>query len=224
MRVSDRADRLTLWLIDRLERFVISCADRVVVVTPALAELLRREYGVPPEKITVVENGANTELFKAIDPFAARKVLGLSPDRSYICAVGSLDKWQGVQYAIMGMPAIVARCPEAELLVVGDGPMRRDMEELAVETGVRDRVTFSGMVPYDRVPLYMNASDICVSPKNGLKSGYSSLKMREYLACKKPVVASRASGHEVIENSGGGILVEPRGHRCAGGRDIPPSY
>ena len=55
----------------------------------------------------------------------------------------------------------------------------------------------------------MCACDICLAPKHGLKSGYSSLKLFEYMACGRPVVASRASGHEAVEESQCGILVDP---------------
>lgn len=65
------------------------------------------------------------------------------------------------------------------------------------------------MVPYQKVPLYINASDICVTAKKSLKSGYSPLKLYEYMACGKQVVANRVNGFEILEKNKAGILVEP---------------
>jgi len=59
------------------------------------------------------------------------------------------------------------------------------------------------------VPEYINASNVCVVPKIPLKSGHSPLKLYEYMACGKPVVASRISGFEILEQNNAGILVEP---------------
>jgi glycosyltransferase involved in cell wall biosynthesis len=65
------------------------------------------------------------------------------------------------------------------------------------------------MVPYTKVPLYINASDVCVAPKIPLTSGYSPLKLCEYLACEKPVIASDVSGFEILTEFNMGLLVPP---------------
>lgn len=209
-KITKRGDRVSLWVIDRIERFNMPKADKIIVVTAKLKEVLQEDYGVPGDKIIVIQNGANTDLFKPMDVIKAREELGLAQDRNYICFVGSLEPWQGVECLIRSMPRIVEECPQGRLLVIGDGPVRQELVELAKQIGVSDRIIFTGMVPYQEVPLYINAGDVCTSPKAGLKSGYSPLKLCEYMACGKPVVASRASGLEIVEDSGGGILVEPK--------------
>jgi glycosyltransferase involved in cell wall biosynthesis len=184
-------------------------ADKIIVVTPKLKELLHSEYGVKSDRITVIQNGANTDLFKPMDVIKARGELGLALNRNYICFVGMLERWQGVEYLIKSLPLILDQCPETRLLIVGDGPIKQELVELTKQNGVSDKVIFTGMVPYKKVPLYLNVGDVCVAPKVRLKSGYSPLKLCEYLACQKPVVASRASGLEILEDCRGGILVEP---------------
>jgi glycosyltransferase involved in cell wall biosynthesis len=74
---------------------------------------------------------------------------------------------------------------------------------------VSDEFIFTGIVPYEEVSKYISASDICVVPKRQLKSGYSPLKLYEYMACGKPVVASRVEGFTILEQNNAGILVEP---------------
>ena len=91
--------------------------------------------------------------------------------------------------------------------------MKDNLFKLCKELGVEDRFIFTGVIAYDRVPLYINASDICTAPfifARNAKIGLSPLKLYEYMACGKPVVASNISGvSDVIEASGGGISVLP---------------
>ena len=202
-------DKFSLWVIDRIERFNMSKADKIIVVTPKLKDVLQSEYGINPDRITVIQNGANTDLFKPMDIIQVRDELNLRQEGNYICFVGTLVQWQGIEYLIRTMPAVLCECPQAQLLIVGYGQMKQELMKLAEQVSVLDKTNFVGMVPYNKVPLYMNASDVCVAPKIGLRSGYSPLKLCEYMACGKPVVGSRASGLEILEESQGGILVEP---------------
>jgi glycosyltransferase involved in cell wall biosynthesis len=209
-KISKEGDRVSLWVIDRIERFSMPRADKIIVVTSKLKEILQKDYEIPRDKIAVIQNGANTDLFKPKETARARAELGLNRSSNYVCYVGSFSPWQGIEYLIRSVPLILKKCPKTRFLIVGDGLMKQDLIELAKQIGVSDKVIFTGMVPYQKVPLYMNAADVCTSPKAGLRSGYSPLKLCEYMACGKPVVASRASGLEIVEDSGGGILVEPK--------------
>jgi glycosyltransferase involved in cell wall biosynthesis len=84
---------------------------------------------------------------------------------------------------------------------------------MTFELGLSDKFTFTGRLPYEQVPLYINAADVCVAPfikERNSKIGLSALKTYEYLACGKPIVASSIPGvQDLIESSGGGIPVTP---------------
>jgi len=198
-------------VIDTIERFNMSKADRIVVVTSKLKDFIHRDYGVPQEKVVVISNGANTDLFQPLDPIEARNKLDLSQSDNYVCFVGSLKPWQGVEYLIKSAPLVLAECPDTKFVIVGDGVMRGELVAQANRTGVLGNVIFTGFVPYEKVPLYVNASDICVAPSRAERNrtGGSPLKLCEYLACERPVVASEISGHEFIESELAGILVTP---------------
>ncbi len=75
VKVTTRADRFSLWLIDRIERFSMPKADAIIVVTSKLEGLLVSEYGVEPDKISVIQNGANIDLFSPMDGTILRKKL-----------------------------------------------------------------------------------------------------------------------------------------------------
>jgi glycosyltransferase involved in cell wall biosynthesis len=197
----------------RSERFNYRYCDRIVSVTDKLKDELVRLYSVPAEKVLVINNGANTDIFKPIDPKQARAKIGLDDSKKYVCFVGHLAAWQGVEFLIHSAPFILEKCPEVRFLIVGDGVMRDKLMEIASEIGLSDKFIFTGRVPYENVPVYINAADVCVAPfikERNSKIGLSALKTYEYLACGKPIVASSISGvKDLIDLSGGGISVPP---------------
>lgn len=205
-------DRFSLRVIAWIERRSMRRADRLIVVTPEMKELFKREYGIPGQKIAVIENGANTDLFAPGDSLEARTELRLDQHGYYICFVGSLARWQGVEYLLRSMPLILEECPGARTLIVGDGPMKAELVQLAEDLGVSDKAVFTGTVAHARVPLHIAACDICVAPfvrERNERSGLSPLKMCEYAACAKPVVASRLPGLEFLEQHRLGVLAQP---------------
>jgi glycosyltransferase involved in cell wall biosynthesis len=194
------------------EKFGYQHAIKIVAVTPGVKKGIIQLYNVPEEKIVIIENGANIELFRPIDQSEAKRELNLSQDINYVCFVGNFAPWQGIEYLIQASPAISKSCPNAYFLIVGDGIMKNKWMLLAQNLGVYDRFIFTGTVPYAQVPLYINASDVCVATflkKRLLKTGGSPLKIYEYLACKKPIVSSRIPNIEFIEQRDTGLLVEP---------------
>jgi len=187
-------------------------SQHVVAVTPRIKEVLVAALGIKPEKIAVIPNGANTDLFRPMDSKQAKDPLDLNQAERLIVFVGKILAWQGIHYLIRSVPYILEECPDTKILIVGDGPEKEELVKLAKEIGVSDWIIFAGMVSYDKVLLYINASDICVAPfirERNEKSGVSPLKIYEYGACEKAIVASRLPGLEFIEQDKLGILVEP---------------
>jgi len=184
-------------------------ADKIVAVTQGIKDEIKKLHSIPDEKIVVIENGANTDLFKPMHQEKAKKELKLEEKKNYICFVGNLAPWQGVEFLIQSAPLILKESTHTKFMIIGDGPMKEELIDLAEQMAVSDKFIFTGVVPYEEVPKYINASDICVVYKKPLKSGYSPLKLYEYMACEKPVIASRVEGFEILEENHAGILVEP---------------
>lgn len=206
--VTGMGDRFSLRVMNLIEGFSMRRADRLIAVTAKLKEVLHEDYGIPQDRIVVVENGANTELFRPMGVDQARRQLGLSGADYFVTFVGMLAAWQGLEYLIESVPHLVQECPRVKVLIVGDGPMKQGLIDLAQRIGVSERVVFTGRVAYQEVPLYINAADICAVPKKPMKTGYSPLKLYECMACSRPVVATRAEGFEILESSNAGFLVE----------------
>lgn len=202
-------------IIGPLETLAERNVDAIRVVTQGIKDdLITR--GVDEKKIILIENGANIKLFKPIEKEVIvqfQQKIGINTIEKVVIFVGSFYPWQGVEFLIQAAPFVLERYQNTCFLILGDGIMKNDWIQLTQKLKVSDRFIFTGNVPYNEVPLYINSSDICVAPfikKRNDKIGLSPLKMYEYMACGKPVIASRISGvSELLNKSNSGILVTP---------------
>lgn len=201
------APRWKIWLIKFLGRRFYKASDRLIAVTVGLKEWLINDYQVALEKITVIPNGANVEVSRPMDQRACQRELGLDEDGLYVCFVGMLQVWQGLEYLIQAAPRILEDIPKAKFNIVGDGVTKHSLLEMVNKRNLQDHFVFTGQVSYQQVPLYINACDVCVAPFVREKRDSAPLKVFEYLACGKPVVTS--SNIKAIEHSQAGIIVEP---------------
>ena len=199
--------------IGRAERIAANYSDRIISVTPQIADYLIRSFNCRPDKVKVVSNGVNTEKFHPIDDPVLlenfRKSLGIGQQEAVVAFVGNLAPWQGVEYLIRVAPSLLEISQGLKYLIVGNGALKGEFEDEVKRLGLSNLFIFTGTVDYENIPLYINIADICVTFKKRLKSGYSPIKLYEYMACGKPVVASRVEGLEFIEAEGAGQLAEP---------------
>lgn len=205
------ASSLRKFITKLIEKMSYKLTSKIIAVTPGIKKELHNIYGTPLSKIEVVPNGANVDLFKPIKN--AKEKLNLDLNYKYVGFVGNLAPWQGVKYLIKAAPEIIKKESRAKFLIVGDGILRKKLEEMVRELGLENYFTFTGNVEYKKVPLYVNSFDICIAPFSGkdklnLALG-SPLKIFEYLACNKPVVASDIDGVNTIPNYKDFILPVP---------------
>jgi len=170
-------------------------ADYVLPVTRVLAGYVQ-EYGVPEARISVIPNGINKAHFaSAPKQDEAKAKLGLQ-GKLVLGFTGFIRDWHGINHVIEWMAT-----PEApdnvHLLIVGDGPARADLESQAISLGLKDEVTFTGVVHRDTVPAYVAAFDVALQP--AVTSYASPLKLMEYLVLGKAIVApSTANLREIL--------------------------
>jgi glycosyltransferase involved in cell wall biosynthesis len=173
-----------------LAKLALKRCDRIVVLTEGLRALLQERYGVPFERILVLPSGTDVQRFAARDAVACRQELGLLPNRSYIGFVGSFYRYQGLACLLDAMSLVKQVCPAAELLLVGDGEATEELKRQAKEMGFEDSITWVGRVPYQEVPTWIGAMSVCVAPFRRDRGETSPVKLFDYLACHRPVVAS----------------------------------
>jgi teichuronic acid biosynthesis glycosyltransferase TuaC len=165
-------------------RWAARHADGLVAVSSGLRQRLV-ELGVPAERIRVLRNGVDLTLFRPYDREAARQKLGFA--RPSLLAVGNLVALKRHNLMIQALPQL----PEVQLVIVGDGPERAAIENLARERSVADRVQFLGRLPQDRLPEIYSAADLLLLVST--HEGWPNVLL-ESMACGTPVAVSEIGG------------------------------
>jgi len=185
-------------------------ADLLVAVSQSFHSHFERA-GVAPEKVRILPNAVDTSLFRAgLDHGLPRSQLKLD-GRFVVGFVGSFKVWHGVDFLFKAFARLRAEDAAYHLLLVGDGPMRAALEEETRRLGLQEAVTLVGSVPHEEVPRYLALMDVAVAPYPALEDFYfSPLKLYEYMAGSRAVVASRIGQvAEVVADGLTGLLYEP---------------
>jgi len=196
--------------------FLYRRADRIVVVSPAFKDHLIRYWKVPASKISIVENGVETDLFR-LDPAATevRKRLDLE-GRFLICYIGTMGNAHGLGTLIEAAQELQTTLPSATFLLIGEGAEKERMMELAAARGLTN-VQFLGQQPREQIPAYVSAADLCLVmlKKTELFKTVIPTKLLEYMACERPVVvAVDGQARQIVEEAGAGVFVEPENSRA----------
>jgi len=160
------------------------------------------------DKVTVIPNPYNDELFKPIEKSKARETLSLLQDKKIILAVGNVMPIKGHEYLIKAIDKIVKRNKNIICIIIGEGESRLKLQKLINNLNLNDYVKLIGAKPHDEIPLWMNACELFVLPS--LRESFGTVQI-EAMACGKPVVATKNGGSEdIIVNENLGYLVEPK--------------
>lgn len=182
--------------------------DALVCVTEALKELLVRESGIPAQKVVVVSNGVDTDLFNPGRHEPKRLFSGFT-----VGFVGGLYNWQALDLLLLALHDLRTESMDLSLVVVGDGIMYETWQAQAQSLGIASNVAFVGRVPWSEVPKYMAGFDVCYTGQVQLQVGkmyHSPLKLYEYMAMAKPVVASAfEDAQRMLQDGETGFLFEP---------------
>lgn len=196
----------------------LACASRIFVVTEqSRRELVER--GVPSERIVVNPNGVDARRFDRGGGEAVRGRLGLAPSDFVTGFLGSFGPWHGAKVLARAFVRVAGELPCARLLLVGDGMERRQAVELVERAGYGDRVLVLGKISPGDVPVHLDACDVLASPHVELPDGMeffgSPTKLFEYMAARKPIVASRLGQiGDVLEHGETALLVPPGDERA----------
>ncbi len=200
-----------------LERWLPILADSVSCASQRLKELTRT-YGVREEYIFDSPVGADLNKFRPdLNGNWVKEKYEIKGD--LVLYIGQLHGAQYVDLLIKAANIVLHKRPELKFMIVGEGFLEKALRQLTYELGIEDKVIFTGAIGHDDVPSYIAAATVCVAPfKNTLVTNCKSpLKIVEYLASGKPIVASLVG--ETRRMVGGvGVLVPPGDyHALAGG-------
>ena len=192
---------------DRLsEKYV----ERFIVVSEVLKDIMIRKHGIAAEKVIRIYNGIELKHYDSERMDASRnKVrhdLGLNERTPIIGAIGRLVWQKGFEYLIPSFPGVLKSCPDARLLLVGDGPLMRNLEVLSEKIDMKDKIIFAGF--RSDIKEVLAGMDVLVIPS--LLEGFPMVTL-EAMAMEKPIIPTRIDGIiEQISDGVEGILVPPR--------------
>ncbi len=180
------------WLVRRVFR----AAEYVIANSRNTAEILHREWGLPPERVALLHPGVDTERFHpAARSAAARKELGWE-GRRVLLTVGRLQKRKGHDHMILALRRIREAFPDILYAVVGDGEERPYLEQLAQREGANGHVQFLGEVGDEKLVRCYQQCDLFVLPNRQVGRDIEGFGMvlLEAQACGRPVLAGASGG------------------------------
>ncbi len=167
-------------------RWTLTRAARLIAVSGSLRDTAV-SFGVPRERVRVIENGIDADLFRPLDRREARRRLGLPADAPLLVSVGTLAERKGFHLVIEALPDLAGVCYAIVGGAGAEGAQEAELRNLAQRLGVTDRVIFAGPRKREDLAAWYSAADLSV-----LASAHEGCPnvILESIACGTPVVAT----------------------------------
>ncbi|HSB02794.1 MAG TPA: glycosyltransferase family 4 protein [Anaerolineales bacterium] len=187
------------WLRDFMQK-----CQHIIIPSESMKEILVRNYGLE-ERYTVIPTGTDLAPYQCADWKSLRKEKGWEHE-TVLISVGRLAPEKNLDTLLRAFAKACSQYPDLRLVLIGDGNAKQDLESLASELGVAERVTFTGSLPFEDVPCYLKAADVFTFASITETQGLVTI---EAMAAGLPVVAVDASGtRDIVEHGKQGFLVE----------------
>lgn len=192
-------------------RTFVRKAECIITPSKKTEKYLKYRCKVKNKPIYVIPTGIDIKPFhksnfKDQDRKNLKASLGIKDDEKIIIFLGRVGEEKSIDVVMDNMPAVFKSIPNAKFLVVGDGPSKPDLEKQAEKLGIKDKVIFTGKIPWQDVPKYYNIADVFV---NASLTETQGLTFIEAMAAGLPIIARYAPNlTEYIYNNKNGILVK----------------
>ena len=203
-------DALLHRVLSRIAGFLYRQAQHIVVVTPAFADHLVKKWNVSREKISVVENGVETELFSPRPSGSLREQLG-AEHKFVISYIGTMGMAHGLETMLEAASALQHSFSEILFLLVGEGADKERIQEIARSRELAN-VHFVDQQPRQEIPAYICASDVCLVllKRTDLFKTVIPTKMLEFMSCARPVILGvEGQAKAIVDEACAGICIEP---------------
>ena len=179
-----------------LTRRVLAGARGVIANSMNSKRLLVEKWQLPDRRVHVVHPGVDAERFHPATNGNDLRARFAGPEDVVFLSVGRLQRRKGHDTVIAALPAVRRILPQIRYVIVGDGPERASLQELARQTGVADITHFAGAVPEIDLPRWYRASDVFVLPNRaqGVDFEGFGIVFLEAAASGLPVVGGRSGG------------------------------
>jgi L-malate glycosyltransferase len=183
-------------------KFLLQKSDLIVANSQAFRQDFLNIFPNLCGKTIVIHNSVNMLEINRLEQSRANGTYG-----RYILCVAAHNEKKAIDVLIQAVVPLASEDPSLKLVLVGDGPLRQALEELATVLGVRERIEFLGAQGRAKVVGLLHGCEVFVLPSRSEPFGIAIV---EALACQKPVVATRVGGiPEIIEDGRTGLLVDP---------------
>ncbi|MDP2606636.1 MAG: glycosyltransferase family 4 protein [Deltaproteobacteria bacterium] len=205
---------VSIRLLRALSSFLYRSCNHLVVVTPAFKQELVAKWHVRAEKISLVENGVETDLFTPDDiRDDVKRELGLE-GKFVVSYIGTLGLAHGLHAVVKAAAQLQSAFPDIQFLFVGEGADKDRLVSLVSDLQLNN-VRFLPQQPRQKVPSFIRASDVCLVllKKASVFETVIPTKMLEFMACGRPVILGvDGQARQVIEKAEAGVFIEPEDH------------
>lgn len=180
----------------KIEKNILEKADSVIAINEKLRERVIK-MGSNSESTYIERAGIDLKRFNSkINGQEIRLEYGLSKNDIILIFVGVLYNFSGLKEVAMEFSKIKDEYPNIKFLVVGDGDAYDDLKKIQKEMNLEKQLIITGRQPFDKIPKFIAASDICLLPayKTEIMVDIVPIKMYEYMAMEKPVIATDLPG------------------------------
>ncbi len=196
--------------LSKIAGFLYRHCDRIVAVTPAFEDYLVEHWRVPQGKISVIENGVETQLFIPTTEAALKSELRIE-GKFVVSYIGTMGMAHGLETVIEAAALLQDTNPEIVFLLLGEGAEKEHIATLVHERRL-ENVSILDQQPHEKIPAYICASDVCLVPlkKTELFKTVIPTKMLEFMSCARPVILGvEGQARAIIEQARGGLAIEP---------------
>jgi glycosyltransferase involved in cell wall biosynthesis len=180
-------------------------SDKVTAICRTQKQVIT-SMGIDAAKVRVIGNGVNNKKFKITSRRECRRRLGLQQETNIILFIGRLEEEKGLEYLIRAVEKLEKEIQaRTKIAIIGDGTLRKPLENEIIRRGLADNFTFYGEREYNEIPLWFGASDLFCLPSK--REGCPNVVL-EALASGIPVIASRVGAIPEVVNENSGILFE----------------
>jgi colanic acid biosynthesis glycosyl transferase WcaI len=205
------AESLLYRALTRIAGFLYRACDQIVVVTPAFKQHLISEWQIDGDKISIVTNGVDANLFNSRVGSAGVREMLQAEGKFVVSYIGTLGMAHGLDTVIEAAFHLKNSSPNILFLLVGEGA-----EKEKIVSRVRERrltnVRFVGQQAREHIPAYICASDACLVPlkKSAIFNTVLPTKLLEFMSCARPVIVGvNGLAKKLVDEANAGICIEP---------------
>ena len=194
-------------------RVCFETAAQIICISPRLKQHLHTKWNIDQSKLPVLPCAADVEAFKpGYNSETVRKRLGLTTE-PVVMWIGGFYPWHDLSLLLESFALILKQRQNTRLVLVGDGPTRTSVVDMATKAGLRHAVIMTGTIAHAQVPEMLSIADVAVVPSAPVTASLGGtgtpLKLFEYMAAGKAIVATALNeAAEVIQDGHNGLLVK----------------